>query len=64
MAGDGQPTDVPNEALDARPTGAAGTPPSRDPEDPDAPGPEAAERTDLNPGATTEPEAPEGLAGP
>jgi hypothetical protein len=42
----------------------AATPQSRDPEHPDAPGPEAAERTDLNPGATSEPEAPEGLAGP
>ena len=64
MPDDGQPTEVPNEALDARPTGPAGTPPSRDPEDADAPGPEAAEETDLNPGATAEPERPEGLAGP
>ena len=64
MAGDGQPTDVPNEALDARPTGAEGTPPSRDPEHPDAPGAGAAERTDLNPGTAAEPETPEGAAGP
>ena len=47
---DGQPTEVPDEALDARPTGTAGTPPSRDPEDPDAPG--------------ADNEEPEGLAGP
>jgi hypothetical protein len=62
--GDGQPTDVPNEALDARPTGKEGTPPGRDPEHPDAPGPDAEEETDLNPGATVEPEPPEGVAGP
>jgi hypothetical protein len=61
---DGQPTDVPNEALDARPTGKEGTPPNRDPEHPDAPGAEADDDTDLNPGATAEPEPPEGVAGP
>ena len=61
---DGQPTDVPDEALDARPTGREGTPPSRDPEHPDAPGADAEPRTDLNAAARTEPEPPEGVAGP
>jgi hypothetical protein len=64
MPSDGQPTDVPDDALDARPTGPAGTPPGRDPEHPDAPGVEAEERTDLHPGATAEPDSPEGVAGP
>lgn len=60
---DGQPTDVPRET-EADPSGRAATPPSRDPDHPEAPGPEAAERTDLNPAETSEPEPPEGLAGP
>ncbi len=61
--GDGQPTEVPDE-VEVTPTGREATPPSRDPDHPEAPGPEAAERTDLNPGATAEPEPPEGVAGP
>jgi hypothetical protein len=61
---DGQPTEVPDEALDARPTGKAGTPPSRDPEHPEAPGAGAHEPSDLNAGARSRPEPPEGVAGP
>ena len=60
---DGQPTDVP-DTLEAQPEGRDATPPSRDPDHPDAPGPGAARRTDLNPGATAEPDPPEGVAGP
>jgi hypothetical protein len=63
MTADGQPTDVPDE-LEAQPTGRDATPPSRAPEHPDAPGPGAAEETDLNPGAEVAPQPPEGLAGP
>lgn len=58
---DGQRTSVPDEQ-DAIPTGRPATPPSRDPDHPDAPGPGAAERTDLNPAETSEPEPPEGVA--
>ncbi len=55
--------DVPDE-LEGDPSGRAATPPGRDPEHPDAPGPGAAERTDLNASTTAEPDPPEGAAGP
>jgi hypothetical protein len=59
----GQRTEAP-ATLDSEPSGREATPPSRDPDHPDAPGPGAAAQTDLNPAATAEPEPPEGLAGP
>lgn len=59
----GERTEAP-ASLDSQPEGRAATPPSRDPDHADAPGPGAAERTDLNAGAVTEPQPPEGLAGP
>ncbi len=60
---DGQRTDVPDEA-EGDPAGRAATPPGRDPDHPDAPGPGAAEGGDLNASTTAEPDPPEGTAGP
>ncbi len=59
----GQRTEAP-ATLDSQPEGREATPPSRDPDDAAAPGAGAHDATDLNAGAVSRPEPPEGLAGP